>query len=297
MTAPAWQCGRFALRLERVHVMGVLNVTPDSFSDGGRYAALDAALAQAQALVEQGADILDVGGESTRPGAAPVPPEVERERVLPLLRELRGLPVPVSVDTSQPALMRAALELGVSIVNDVRSLRAPGALAAVRDSGCGVVLMHLRGEPATMQQQPEYADVVAEVRQWLARRLEEVEAAGVAAARVALDPGFGFGKTHVHNLALLAALDRLCPPQRPLLVGLSRKSSLGRLTGRPPGERLAASLAAALLAADAGARVVRVHDVAATRDALAVWESVRGAQRGGQGPAPVGVQRTEQERA
>lgn len=268
--------------------MGVLNVTPDSFSDGGRFAALDAALERARAMIEQGADILDVGGESTRPGAAPVPPEVERERVLPVLRELRGVPVPVSVDTSQPELMRAALDLGASIVNDVRSLRVPGALEAVRDSGCGVVLMHLLGEPATMQRQPEYGDVVAEVRDWLARRLAEVAGAGVDPARIALDPGFGFGKTHVHNLALLAALDRVCPAhpaQRPLLVGLSRKTSLGRLTGRPVGERLAASLAAALLAADGGARVVRVHDVAPTRDALAVWESVRQAQQTAQQPA------------
>jgi dihydropteroate synthase len=273
--AGTWQCGRFRLALDHVRVMGVLNVTPDSFSDGGRFAALDAAVRRARILIDQGADIVDVGGESTRPGAAPVPPEVERERVLPVLRELQGCGVPLSVDTSRPALMRAALELGAAIVNDVRALRLPGALDAVRDSDCGVVLMHLQGDPATMQLDPRYGDVVADVADWLARRHAAVGAAGVAAERVALDPGFGFGKTLEHNLALLAGLGRLADLGRPLLVGLSRKSSLGAMTGRPVDERLAASLAAALLAVERGARIVRAHDVAATRDALAVWENVQ----------------------
>jgi dihydropteroate synthase len=270
-----WRCGRSLLSLERVRIMGVLNVTPDSFSDGGRYAALDAALAQARAMIDQGADIIDVGGESTRPGAAPVPPQAELARVLPVLRELRGCGVPLSVDTSQPALMRAALELDVAIINDVRALRLPGALDALRGADCGVVLMHLQGDPATMQLDPRYGDVVADVAAWLQRRLGEVCAAGIAPGRVALDPGFGFGKNHAHNLALLAGLGRLAALGRPLLVGLSRKASLGQLTGRPVTERAAASVAAALLAVERGARIVRVHDVAATRDALAVWEGVR----------------------
>jgi dihydropteroate synthase len=273
--APTWRCGRHELSLARVQVMGILNVTPDSFSDGGRYAALEAALAQARRLIEEGADILDIGGESTRPGAAPVPPELERERVLPVLRELRGCGVPLSVDTSDPGLMGAALELDAAIVNDVRALRRPGALAAVREAGCGLVLMHLPGEPQSMQGAPHYGDVVAEVGAWLARRRDEVCAAGVDRRRIALDPGFGFGKTHEHNRQLLAGLHRLAALGAPLLAGLSRKSTLGALTGRPVGERLAASLAAALLAAEHGARILRVHDVAATRDALAVWQGVR----------------------
>jgi dihydropteroate synthase len=255
--------------------MGVLNVTPDSFSDGGRFAAMDAALAHARAMIDQGADIIDIGGESTRPGAVPVPVDVESARVLPVLRELRGIGVPVSIDTSQPALMRAALELGASIINDVRSLRREGALEAVRASDCGLVLMHLQGDPATMQLQPQYRDVVDDVRAWLAQRCEQVCQAGVAPERIAVDPGFGFGKTHRHNRQLLAGLERLHALGRPILVGLSRKSSLGDMTGRPVTQRLAASLAAALLAVERGARIVRVHDVAATRDALAVWENVR----------------------
>jgi dihydropteroate synthase len=271
----AWRCGRFLLDLDRVRVMGVLNVTPDSFSDGGRYAALDAALARAGVLIEEGADILDIGGESTRPGAAPVPVEVQMERVLPLLRQLRDAPLPISIDTSEPALMRAALDEGAAIINDVRALRRDGAIEAVRTGQCGVVLMHMQGEPATMQDAPAYAEVVGEVHDWLAARCAAVVEAGVAAPRIALDPGFGFGKTLEHNRRLLAGLSRLADLGQPVLVGLSRKSSLGRLTGRTVGDRLAASLAAALLAAQRGARIVRVHDVAPTRDALAVWEAVR----------------------
>jgi dihydropteroate synthase len=274
--APAfWDCGPHRIGLDRVRVMGVLNVTPDSFSDGGRFAALDAALAQARRMTEEGVDILDVGGESTRPGAAPVPPDVERARVLPVLRELRGAGVPVSVDTSDAALMRAAVELGASIINDVRSLQREGALEAVRDSGCGVVLMHMQGEPETMQRQPAYDDVVGEVGAWLGRRRDALCRAGIAAARIALDPGFGFGKTHDHNRQLLAGLGRLRTLGQPLLVGLSRKGTLGAITGRPVAERLPASLAAALIAIQNGARIVRVHDVGATRDVVAVWESIQ----------------------
>lgn len=273
--APAiWQCGRHRLHLDRVHLMGVLNVTPDSFSDGGSFLALDAAVAHAGRLIDEGADIIDIGGESTRPGAPHVPAEVQMERVLPVLRALAGAPVALSVDTSEPALMRAALDLGVSIVNDVRALRVPGALDAVRAADCGVVLMHMPGEPATMQRHASYTDVVAEVGQWLAQRRDAVVAAGVAPARIAVDPGFGFGKAHGHNRRLLAGLERFMALGQPLLVGLSRKSSLGDITGRPVTQRLGASLAAALLAIGSGARIVRVHDVAATRDAIAVWEAI-----------------------
>jgi len=271
---PVWRCGRHLLSLERVLVMGVLNVTPDSFSDGGRHDTLAAAIAHAHALVAEGADIIDIGGESTRPGAAAVPDAVERARVLPVLQALRDLPVPLSVDTSQPALMHAALDLGVSILNDVRALRREGALAVARAStDCGIVLMHMIGEPAGMQAHAHYADVVEEVRSWLGRRRDEVVAAGIDPARIALDPGFGFSKTRGHNRALLSGLRGLAAIDQPLLVGLSRKSTLGELTGRPVTERLAASLAAALLAVHNGARVVRVHDVGATRDALAVWQA------------------------
>lgn len=275
--APHWRCGRHELALDRVRIMGVLNVTPDSFSDGGRFAAPRAAVEHGQRMIEEGADIIDIGGESTRPGAAPVPLEVERERVLPVLRALRDAGVPLSVDTSQPELMRAALDLGVSIVNDVRALRAQGALEAVRGTGCGVVLMHMQGEPGTMQVAPRYADVVAEVAAWLGQRRDAALAAGIERERIVLDPGFGFGKTHAHNRRLLARLDQLLALGQPLLVGLSRKSSLGDMIGRPVGERLGASIAAALLAASKGARIVRVHDVAATRDALAVWNAVQAA--------------------
>ncbi len=254
--------------------MGVLNVTPDSFSDGGRYAAVEAAVGHARRLIDEGADILDVGGESTRPGAALVPPEIELARVLPVLEALRGVPVPISVDTSRPEVIAAALRAGASIINDVRSLSVPGALDVVREADCGVVLMHMQGAPATMQTRPDYHDVVREVAGWLAQRRDAVCAAGVARERIALDPGFGFGKSHRHNCALLAGLAALQDLGHPLLAGLSRKSTLGEITGRPVGERLAASIAAALIAVQNGARIVRVHDVAATRDALAVWEAV-----------------------
>jgi dihydropteroate synthase len=271
----SWRCGRYRLPLDRMHLMGVLNVTPDSFSDGGRYATVQAALAHAHQMVDEGVDIIDVGGESTRPGAPAVPAEEELARVLPVLRAVRDLPVPISIDTSEPAVMQAALDLGVSVINDVRALRRPGALEVARASpDCGIVLMHMAGEPATMQRQPHYSDVLGEVLAWLAQRRDLVCAAGIAADRIAVDPGFGFGKNQGHNRQLLAGLGQLQVLGQPVLVGLSRKSTLGELTGRPVTQRLPASLAAALIAAQNGARIVRVHDVGATRDALAVWEAV-----------------------
>jgi dihydropteroate synthase len=270
-----WRCGARLVPLDRPLVMGIVNVTPDSFSDGGRYLTFDRALEHARQLAEDGADILDIGGESTRPGAAEVGAEEEISRVVPLVEALRGSGKLLSVDTSKPQVIRAALAAGADIINDVRSLALPGALDAVRDSECGIVIMHMQGTPQTMQRDPRYDDVVTEVAQYLDGRAAALESAGIAAQRIAVDPGFGFGKRGVHNRRLLAHLARLAALGRPLLVGLSRKASLGEMTGRPVGERMVASVAAALLAVQAGARIVRVHDVAATRDALAVWEAVR----------------------
>jgi dihydropteroate synthase len=253
-------------------------VTPDSFFDGGRHVGLAAVLEHCRRLIDEGADILDIGGESTRPGAVPPGPEVEMERVLPVLREAVALGVPVSVDTSEPALMRAALALGVDIINDVRSLRREGALDCVSSHpSVGVCLMHMRGEPMTMQGHPDYSDVVAEVRSELAQRLGEVSEAGVGSDRIALDPGIGFGKTADHNLALLARQHELLALGRPLVVGWSRKGTLGAITGQAVDGRLPASVAAALASVHRGASVVRVHDVRATVDALKVW---RAAERG-----------------
>lgn len=252
--------------------MGVLNVTPDSFSDGGRFLELGTALAHARRMIGEGADIVDLGGESSRPGAQPVNEEVELERFLPVLGELED--VPVSVDTRRPAVMRAAIAAGASMINDIEALEAPGALEAVADSGCAVCLMHKKGEPATMQQDPRYDDVVAEVKGYLAARIARCEQAGIGRDRIVIDPGFGFGKTVAHNLLLLKRLAEFADLGVPVLAGWSRKSALGSLTGRPAGERLAASLGAALLAAQRGARILRVHDVRETRDALAVWRAM-----------------------
>ncbi|MBX3634413.1 MAG: dihydropteroate synthase [Rubrivivax sp.] len=263
--------------------MGIVNVTPDSFSDGGRHVDTAAAIAHCEALLREGADILDIGGESTRPGATPPSAEEEAARVLPVLRAALTLGVPVSVDTSRTALMREALDLGVDIVNDVRALRRPGALEALAAHGsAGVCLMHLRGEPDTMGEQAQYGDVVAEVTGFLRSRTQDLVAAGVAAERIVVDPGIGFAKTAAHNLALLQRQGELLAIGRPLLVGWSRKGTLGQITGRPVGERLAASVAAALAAVARGAAIVRVHDVAATVDALKVW---RAAQQGRVDPA------------
>jgi len=254
--------------------MGVVNVTPDSFYDGGRHAEARAAIEHARRLVEEGADLLDVGGESSRPGAAPVAPDEELRRILPVLEGLRALEVPVSVDTTKPEVMRVALEHGAAMINDITALASPGALDTVARSGAAVCLMHMQGSPRTMQANPVYRDVVAEVREFLAARAQACLAAGIARDRIVIDPGFGFGKTVEHNLQLLARLDSLAALGYPVLAGWSRKSSLGRITGRPAEDRLASSVAAALLAVERGARIVRVHDVAATRDALAVLAAV-----------------------
>jgi dihydropteroate synthase len=273
-TTRIWRTARFAIDLGRPQVMGIVNVTPDSFSDGGHHADAASAIAHCDRLLAEGADILDIGGESTRPGAAQPGVDEELARVLPVLRHAVTLGVPVSVDTSRPEVMRAALDVGVDIVNDVRALQRPGALVVVSaHPAAGVCLMHMRGEPGSMQAAPSYGDVVAEVAAFLERRALEVQAAGVARERVAIDPGIGFGKSVQHNLELLARQRELLAVGRPLLVGWSRKSTLGAVTGRPVGERLVASVAAALLAVVRGAAVVRVHDVAATVDALELWRA------------------------
>ena len=254
--------------------MGVVNVTPDSFSDGGQYHETRHAVAHARRLIEEGADFLDIGGESTRPGAAPVALDEERRRVLPVLEALAGGGVPVSVDTRKPELMREAIAAGAAMVNDVTALSAPGALEAVARSTVAVCLMHMQGEPGSMQVNPIYTDVVREVRAYLVGRAAAAERAGIPPDRIVVDPGFGFGKTLEHNLALLASLRELRLPGIALMAGLSRKAMLGKLTGREPQDRVHASVAAALLAVQNGAQIVRVHDVAATRDALAVWQAV-----------------------
>ena len=269
------QCGRFKLSLERPLVMGVVNITPDSFSDGGMFADTERAIAHAQRLIGEGVDILDLGGESTRPGAAPVSLEEERRRVLPVLEAVASGGVPVAVDTRKPELMREAIAAGAAMINDVTALSGPGALAAVARAPVAVCLMHMQGDPATMQANPDYRDVVREVRDFLAQRVAVAEAAGIARNRIVVDPGFGFGKTVEHNLALLRSLREFTSLGGALLAGLSRKAMLGRLTGREPLERVHASVAAALLAIQNGAHIVRVHDVAATRDALAVWNAVQ----------------------
>ncbi|MFO1273990.1 MAG: dihydropteroate synthase [Rubrivivax sp.] len=275
MSTLCWQTARFRIALDRPKVMGIVNVTPDSFSDGGRHAEEDAAKRHCDALVAEGADILDIGGESTRPGSGTPDLAEELRRVLPVVRHAVTLGVPVSVDTSRPEVMAAALEAGADIVNDVRALQRPGAVAAVAAHGnAGVCLMHMQGEPGTMQAAPHYDDVVNDVRRFLAERLAVLAAAGVAAERVVLDPGIGFGKTPQHNLQLAARQRELLALGRPLLLGWSRKSTLGVVTGRPVAERLPASLAAALSAVVHGAAVLRVHDVGATVDALKVWRAI-----------------------
>lgn len=270
-----FQCGRFQFSLERPLIMGIVNVTPDSFSDGGCYLDTRRAIEHGLRLVEEGADIIDIGGESTRPGATPVPVEVELERVLPVVEGLRNAGAALSVDTRKPEVMRAALAAGADMINDVNALRAPGAVAIVRNSPCGLCIMHMRGEPPTMQDNPQYEDVVAEVRNFLDQRLAEVKSEGIAPERLLIDPGFGFGKTLAHNIALFKSLAALAD-LAPVLVGVSRKSMLGQITGRPVEARMVASVAAAMLAVQRGAAVLRVHDVAATRDALRVWQVLGG---------------------
>lgn len=264
-------CGSHRLALSRPLIMGIINATPDSFSGDGLALDVGRALAQARAFVEDGADILDIGGESTRPGATPVGVEEEIRRVVPLIEALRDLDVPLSIDSFKPQVMRAALSAGATLINDINALRAPGALELAAASDAAVCLMHMQGTPQTMQDNPAYQDVVAEVGAFLAERSAACVAAGIAPERIVIDPGFGFGKTPGHNLQLLQGLDRLVASGHPVLVGLSRKSLLGKLTGRKVSERVAASVAAAIAAVAHGAAIVRVHDVAATRDALAVW--------------------------
>lgn len=269
-------CGRFRLSLDRPLVVGIVNLTPDSFSGDGVGSDAARAIAHAQAQIEAGADILDLGAESSRPGAEPVSAREELDRLLPVLDALRDCGLPLSVDTVKPEVMRAALAAGADMINDIAALRAPGALEAVAGSPAAVCLMHMQGEPRTMQADPRYDDVVAEVSGFLAERVAACEAAGIARERIVIDPGFGFGKTLAHNLALLRRLDRFAAMGLPVLAGISRKSMLGHITGKPVAERMPASIAAALLAVQKGAALVRVHDVAATRDALAVLNAIEG---------------------
>jgi dihydropteroate synthase len=267
-------CGKFRLDLTRPLVMGIVNVTPDSFSDGGRHLHRDSALAHAHRLIEEGADILDIGGESTRPGAEPVDVRQELDRVLPVLEGLRDVPLPLSVDTRKPEVMRAALAAGADMINDVNALQEPDALAAVASSNAAVCLMHMQGNPETMQFEPNYQDVMSEVMTFLRTRTAMAQAAGIARERIVVDPGFGFGKTLEHNIVLLRKLNAFAVLGVPVMAGLSRKSMLGAITGQPVEQRLAASVTAALLAVQHGASILRVHDVRATVDALKVYRAV-----------------------
>lgn len=274
------QCGRFELSLDRPLLMAIVNLTPDSFSDGGRHLDPKAAIDAGLAMVEQGADILDLGAESTRPGAATVSPADEIRRLLPVIEGLSACGVPLSIDTRKPEVMREVLAAGADMINDIAGFSTPVAVEAVAASRCGLCVMHMQGEPGTMQQAPAYDDVVAEVLDWLRERVVALGAAGVEATRIVLDPGIGFGKTTQHNLRLLEALDEFAIFGLPLLVGVSRKSLIGALTGRPVEGRLAGSLAAALAAVARGARIVRAHDVPETRDALRVWHAIEEAGAG-----------------
>lgn len=274
--SPQLDCAGRVLRLDRARVMGIVNVTPDSFSDGGAHDTTEAAVAHGLSLVEQGADLLDIGGESTRPGAAPVALEEELRRVVPVIEQLAArTSVPISIDTFKPEVMRAAVAAGAGMINDIFALRHAGALQAAAETGVPVVLMHMQGEPGNMQADPHYGDVVADVHGFLVQRLFAAEMAGIARKNLLIDPGFGFGKSTDHNITLLARTQRLLELGVPMLAGLSRKRSLGELTGRQdPAQRVAASVAAHLIAVQRGARIVRVHDVAATVDALKIWQAV-----------------------
>lgn len=270
------RCGSFLFDFSRPLVMGIVNVTPDSFSDGGHHLRVDAALAHARQLIAEGADILDIGGESSRPGALPVTVQEELDRVMPVLEGLRGASVPLSVDTTKTEVMHAALAAGASMINDIAALQQPGALEAVAASGAAVCLMHMQGKPQSMQDKPQYQDVAGEVLDFLRGRIAAAEAAGIARERIVADPGFGFGKALGHNLELLRGLRGLEELGVPLLAGLSRKRMLGELTGQDVGHRIHASVAAALIAVQRGASIVRVHDVRATVDALKIWNAVNG---------------------
>lgn len=267
------ECGRFQLSLDRPLVMGILNVTPDSFSDGGQFTSPDLAVKHARQMIAEGADLIDLGAESTRPGAQSVDPALELRRLMPVLEALVPLGVPISIDTRRPEIMRAALAMGADFINDVQALQVEGALDAVRESNCAVCLMHMQGTPGTMQAAPRYRDVVKEVGQFLRDRVQAVQRLGLSANRLLVDPGIGFGKTLEQNLALTGRLSELAP-EVPVLIGLSRKRMVGDLTGRPISERLPGSVGGALAAIARGAAVVRVHDVAATVEALLVWRAV-----------------------
>ena len=264
-----WQCASHTLVLNRPLVMGILNVTPDSFSDGGEHFTAQTAIDKAYAMIEAGADIIDIGGESTRPDATPISACAELCRIMPILTALRDCGKPISIDTHKPYVMRAALDAGASIINDVRGFNSPVAIDAIADSDCGLCIMHMQGEPQTMQNAPQYTDVTAEVAFFLQQQIQRLQTAGVAHNRLCIDPGIGFGKTLAHNLQLLQQLNQL--PATPILVGLSRKRMIGEMTGKPVAERVAGSVAAALYAVAQGAHIVRVHDVAQTVDALKVW--------------------------
>jgi dihydropteroate synthase len=272
-----FQCGRFQFaRSRRPLVMGILNVTPDSFSDGGEHATLDTAMRHAERMIAEGVDIIDIGGESSRPGSVALPLDQELARVMPLVEALRDCGRPLSIDTYKPEVMRAALAAGADLINDIWGFRMPGAVEAVAAGQAGLCVMHMQRDPQTMQEDPQYEDVVREVADFLTERVAVLQAAGVAPARLSLDPGFGFGKTPDHNLRLLGQLPKLAVDGLPLLVGLSRKSILGAiLKGRPPAQRVAASVAAAVCAAERGAFIVRVHDVQESVDALRTWWAIR----------------------
>ena len=286
-TLPAtWRCGRFLFdfsKRQRPIVMGILNATPDSFSDGGKFRTASDAIAQAERMIANGVDIIDIGGESTRPGAGPVSLQEELDRVLPVIDALKDCGVALSIDTYKAQTMCQALQAGVDCVNDIWALRQEGAVDAILESDknhpeqqCGIVLMHMQRDPQTMQFDPEYADVIAEVKLFLQERAQFLEEQGVSQNRIAIDPGFGFGKSLEHNLNMLANFDQFSRLGYPVLAGISRKSMLGKLTGRDTNERVAPSVAAAILAADRGARIIRVHDVQETVDSLKVWEAIQG---------------------
>lgn len=279
MTSQHLQCGRYRFPLgpeARPLVMGILNVTPDSFSDGGHFQSLDLALSHAEQMIAEGVDIIDIGGESSRPGAQSLPLQDELRRVMPVIYALRDCGKPLSIDTYKPEVMREALAAGADMINDINGFRATGALNVVREAKCALCIMHMRGEPTTMQVQPQYQDVTAEVLSFLQERVAAAAEEGIASDRLCVDPGFGFGKSLAHNLALLKDLDRLLADiGLPVLAGISRKSLIGAVTGRPVEQRLAGSIAANLIAVERGARIVRVHDVAPTVDAIKVWQAVR----------------------
>ena len=275
-----WRCGHFLFdftRRKRPLVMGILNATPDSFSDGGMFRTVTDAIAQAELMVKSGADLIDIGGESTRPGAKPVALQEELDRVLPVIEALKGCGIPLSIDTYKAETMRQALRSGVDCVNDIWALRQDDAVAAVLESkDCGIVLMHMQRDPLTMQFDPEYQDVIAEVSQFLDERAKLLIQNGISRDRIAIDPGFGFGKSLEHNINMLSHFESFATLGYPLLAGISRKSMLGKITGKETHERMAPSIAAAIMAADRGAQIIRVHDVAETVDALKLWEALQG---------------------